>query len=128
VKPTVFAHVTNDMTIAREEIFGPVLCLLTYEDEAEAITIANDTPYGLQAYVIGSRPTASRRPSSVASVATGWRCSQGWDPNVPATRTCVSVTRPDWACPIRWRDPTRAPPSSPGRPPRERQEVRCCPR
>ena len=46
VKPTVFAHVTNDMTIAREEIFGPVLCLLSYEDEAEAITIANDTPYG----------------------------------------------------------------------------------
>jgi aldehyde dehydrogenase (NAD+) len=60
VKPTVFAHVTNDMTIAREEIFGPVLCLLSYEDEAEAITIANDTPYGLQAYVISSSPDRAK--------------------------------------------------------------------
>lgn len=51
VKPTVFANVTNDMVIAREEIFGPVLCILTYKDEAEAIRIANDTPYGLHAYV-----------------------------------------------------------------------------
>ena len=42
------------MRISREEIFGPVLCLLTYEDEAEAISIANDTPYGLQAYVISA--------------------------------------------------------------------------
>jgi aldehyde dehydrogenase (NAD+) len=54
VKPTVFANVTNDMSIAREEIFGPVLCLLTYRSEAEAISIANDTVYGLQAYVISS--------------------------------------------------------------------------
>ncbi|RUL65738.1 aldehyde dehydrogenase family protein [Dyella dinghuensis] len=60
VKPTVFAHVTNDMTIAREEVFGPVLCLLTYEDEAEAIAIANDTPYGLQAYVISSNPDRAK--------------------------------------------------------------------
>jgi aldehyde dehydrogenase (NAD+) len=60
VKPTVFAHVTNDMTIAREEIFGPVLCLLAYEDEAQSITIANDTPYGLQAYVISSSPDRAK--------------------------------------------------------------------
>jgi len=52
VKPTVFSHVTNDMTIAREEIFGPVLCLMGYRTEKEAIAIANDTSYGLQAYVI----------------------------------------------------------------------------
>jgi aldehyde dehydrogenase (NAD+) len=64
VKPTVFAHVTNDMTIAREEIFGPVLCLLTYEDEAQAITIANDTPYGLQAYVISSSPDRAKLVAS----------------------------------------------------------------
>ncbi len=51
VKPTVFSHVTNDMTIAREEIFGPVLSIIGYEDEAEAIRIANDTPYGLSGYV-----------------------------------------------------------------------------
>ncbi len=51
MKPTVFGNVTNDMTIAREEIFGPVLCILKYETEEEAIDIANDTPYGLAGYV-----------------------------------------------------------------------------
>ena len=51
VKPTVFAGVSNDMTIAREEIFGPVLCILPYDDEDEAVRIANDTPYGLSGYV-----------------------------------------------------------------------------
>jgi aldehyde dehydrogenase (NAD+) len=51
VKPTIFSNVTNDMTIAREEIFGPVLCILPYASEEEAIQIANDTPYGLAAYV-----------------------------------------------------------------------------
>jgi len=50
-RPTVFGHVTRDMTIAREEIFGPVLSILPYETEAEAIDIANDTPYGLAAYI-----------------------------------------------------------------------------
>ncbi|MDB5524682.1 MAG: aldehyde dehydrogenase family protein [Rhizobium sp.] len=54
VKPTVFTNVTNDMQIAREEIFGPVLSVLTYRDEEEAIAIANDTDYGLQAVVIGA--------------------------------------------------------------------------
>ena len=53
VKPTVFADVTNDMTIAREEIFGPVLTMLAYGSEAEAIAIGNDTVYGLAAYVQG---------------------------------------------------------------------------
>ena len=51
VRPTVFADVNNDMTIAREEIFGPVLSIIPFEDEAEAIAIANDTPYGLTNYV-----------------------------------------------------------------------------
>ncbi len=51
VRPTIFSDVRNDMTIAREEIFGPVLAILPYRDEEEAIRIANDTPYGLQAYV-----------------------------------------------------------------------------
>ena len=53
VKPTVFADVTNDMTIAREEIFGPVLAMLPYDGEDEAIRIGNDTVYGLAAYVQG---------------------------------------------------------------------------
>ena len=53
VKPTVFADVTNDMTIAKEEIFGPVLCVIKYDNEEEAIKIANDTEYGLAGYVQG---------------------------------------------------------------------------
>jgi len=52
-QPTIFSNVSNDMTIAREEIFGPVLCILPYDTEDEAIRIANDTPYGLSAYVFG---------------------------------------------------------------------------
>ena len=53
VKPTVFANVTNDMTIAREEIFGPVLSILKYDSEEQAIEMANDTEYGLAGYVQG---------------------------------------------------------------------------
>lgn len=51
VKPTVFANVDNEMTIAREEIFGPVVCIMGYDSEQEAIDIANDTEYGLAGYV-----------------------------------------------------------------------------
>jgi aldehyde dehydrogenase (NAD+) len=51
VKPTVFADVRNEMTIAREEIFGPVLCMIAYEDEEDAVRIANDSPYGLSGFV-----------------------------------------------------------------------------
>ncbi len=54
VQPTIFANVTNDMTIAREEIFGPVLSILAYDSEDDAIRIANDTPYGLSGYVSSS--------------------------------------------------------------------------
>jgi aldehyde dehydrogenase (NAD+) len=63
VQPTVFANVNNDMTIAREEIFGPVLSILGYKDEADAISIANDTVYGLAAYVSSND---SDRAKSVA--------------------------------------------------------------
>ena len=51
VKPTVFARANNQMTIAREEIFGPVLTIIPYKDEDDAVAIANDTPYGLSGYV-----------------------------------------------------------------------------
>jgi aldehyde dehydrogenase (NAD+) len=51
VRPTVFGDVRNDMTIAREEIFGPVLSVMPYDSEEQAIAIANDTPYGLSAQV-----------------------------------------------------------------------------
>ena len=61
VKPTVFSHVTPQMTIAREEIFGPVLSIMGYESEAQAIDIANGTDYGLAAYVqSGDRQRARR--------------------------------------------------------------------
>jgi aldehyde dehydrogenase (NAD+) len=64
VKPTVFVNVTNDMTIAREEIFGPVLCVITYENDDDAIKIANDTSYGLHAYVNGTDVQRARRVAS----------------------------------------------------------------
>ena len=54
VRPTVFANVTNDMTIAREEIFGPVLSIIAYDNEDDAVRIANDTTYGLSGYVASS--------------------------------------------------------------------------
>ncbi|GJI97337.1 aldehyde dehydrogenase [Duganella caerulea] len=61
VRPTVFANVRNDMDIAREEIFGPVLSMIGYDDEEEAIRIANDSDYGLQAYVFTSQPERAQR-------------------------------------------------------------------
>ena len=60
IKPTIFSDVSNDMTIAREEIFGPVLSILPYKNEDEAISIANDTEYGLSGYVSGSQEKAQK--------------------------------------------------------------------
>src|SRR5579863_2282934 len=64
VKPTVFVNVKNDMTIAREEIFGPVLSVIAYDSEEEAIRIANDSKYGLHAAVLGTDLTRTRRVAS----------------------------------------------------------------
>ncbi len=61
VRPTVFSEVRNDMTIAQEEIFGPVLAIIPYEDEEDAIRIANDTVYGLAAAVWSSDPERAKR-------------------------------------------------------------------
>jgi aldehyde dehydrogenase (NAD+) len=66
VKPTVFAEVSNDMAIAQEEIFGPVMSVIAYDTVEEAISIANDTRYGLAGYVTGTgleRPARWRRRS-----------------------------------------------------------------
>jgi aldehyde dehydrogenase (NAD+) len=60
VRPTVFTNVRNDMTIVREEIFGPVLSIIPYRSDAEAVEIANDTDYGLHAYVAGSDPARAQ--------------------------------------------------------------------
>ncbi|WP_158753764.1 aldehyde dehydrogenase family protein [Dyella sp. S184] len=64
VKPTVFVNVTNDMTIAQEEIFGPVLCVITYESEEDAVRIANDSRYGLHGFVSGADLQRARRVAS----------------------------------------------------------------
>ena len=61
VRPTIFANVNNEMTIAREEIFGPVLVMIPYKTEEEAVSIANDTPYGLSGYVFGRTVSDARR-------------------------------------------------------------------
>jgi aldehyde dehydrogenase (NAD+) len=60
-KPTIFSDVHNEMTIAREEIFGPVLCIIPYEDEDDAVRIANDTPYGLSGFVTSEDIGRARR-------------------------------------------------------------------
>jgi aldehyde dehydrogenase (NAD+) len=60
-RPTVFADVRGDMLIAREEIFGPVLSILAVDDEDDAVAVANDSPYGLQAYVFSEDLDAARR-------------------------------------------------------------------
>ena len=64
VKPTIFADVSNEMAVAQEEIFGPVLVIIPFEDEADAIAIANDTPYGLAAYLQTGSPARAERVSS----------------------------------------------------------------
>lgn len=64
VKPTIFSDVSNDMTIAREEIFGPVLSIIPYDGEDDAVRIANDTPYGLAAYVHGATIERARQVGS----------------------------------------------------------------
>jgi aldehyde dehydrogenase (NAD+) len=69
VRPTVFADVSNDMTIAREEVFGPVLCIIPFDTEEDAIAIANDTDYGLAAYI--QTGSASRAARVAAQIRAG---------------------------------------------------------
>jgi len=69
VRPTVFRDVDNDMTIAREEIFGPVLCMIPYSDIDQAVSIANDSPYGLSGYVWGG--SAAEAMAVARSLRTG---------------------------------------------------------
>jgi aldehyde dehydrogenase (NAD+) len=82
VKPTVFADVTNDMTIAREEIFGPVLCILGYDDLDHAVEIANDTDYGLAGFVSGSDLETAREVAR--RIRAGWvTINHAFDMNAP---------------------------------------------
>jgi aldehyde dehydrogenase (NAD+) len=82
VKPTVFADVTNDMTIAREEVFGPVLTILGYDDVDQAVEVANDTEYGLASYVAGADLEKAR--SVARLLRSGWVViNGGFDFNAP---------------------------------------------
>ena len=81
VEPTIFANVTNDMTIAREEIFGPVLSILGYKDEHDAINIANETIYGLSGYV------SSENIENAKSVASKLRTGMVHINNAPGDQS-----------------------------------------
>jgi aldehyde dehydrogenase (NAD+) len=82
-RPTVFSGVNPDMTIAREEIFGPVLCLIPYDDIDEAVRIANDTVYGLGAHVQGRDLDQARRVAARIRSGQVHINHPAWDPNAP---------------------------------------------
>lgn len=83
VNPTVFSEVRTDMRIAQEEIFGPVLCILPYDTVEEAVTIANDTVYGLGAQVQGSDMEAVRNVASQIRAGQVHLNYPAWDPHAP---------------------------------------------
>ena len=96
VRPTVFANVTNDMTIAREEIFGPVLAILPYETEAEAIKMANDTVYGLSGYVQSGDIAHARKVASQIRAGNVHVNGAGGDMNAPFGGYKQSGTGREW--------------------------------
>ena len=83
VRPTIFGGVTNDMTIAREEIFGPVLAILPYETEAQAIEIANDSIYGLAAYIQSRDLDRARAVARQLRAGTVNINAPDWDTHAP---------------------------------------------
>jgi aldehyde dehydrogenase (NAD+) len=83
VKPTIFSNVSNDMTIAQEEIFGPVLSLIGYQDEEDAIRIANDTVYGLSAYVSSGNLEHAARVGRQIRAGNVHLNGAGVDPGAP---------------------------------------------
>ena len=83
VRPTVFGNVTPGMTIAREEIFGPVLSVMPYGDEDEAVEIANATVYGLAAYVQGKDMKRARAIATRLRVGSVYLNYPEWDTNAP---------------------------------------------
>src|SRR5246127_1187392 len=83
VKPTVFVNVKNEMTIAQEEIFGPVLCVIAYDAEDEAIRIANDSRYGLHSAVLGKDLSRARRVASLLQAGRVVINGMSDDPQAP---------------------------------------------
>ena len=96
VRPTVFANVTNDMTIAREEIFGPVLAMLPYDSEEQAISQANDTPYGLSGYVQSGSIERARKVASRLRTGNVHLNGAGADFNAPFGGYKQSGTGREW--------------------------------
>ena len=96
VRPTVFANVTNDMTIAREEIFGPVLAMLPYDSEEEAIAQANDTVYGLSGYVQSGSLEHARKVASRLRTGNVHLNGAGVDLNAPFGGYKQSGTGREW--------------------------------
>ncbi len=96
VRPTVFANVTNDMTIAREEIFGPVLCMLPYDSEEEAIRLANDTVYGLSGYVQSGSLEHARKVAARLRTGNVHLNGAGVDLNAPFGGYKQSGTGREW--------------------------------
>jgi aldehyde dehydrogenase (NAD+) len=82
-KPTVFANVTNDMMIAREEVFGPVIAIMPYNDLNEAIDIANDSPYGLASYVQSGNPDNAKLLARKLRTGNVFLNGNNFDPNAP---------------------------------------------
>ncbi|MFT5451579.1 MAG: aldehyde dehydrogenase (NAD+) [Enterobacterales bacterium] len=82
-RPTVFANVTNDMLIAREEVFGPVLAILPYDDEEQAIQIANDSPYGLAGYIQSENIEHARAVAKRIRAGTVFLNGNNYDPSAP---------------------------------------------
>ena len=83
VKATVFANVKNDMLVAREEVFGPVLAIMPYQDEDEAVAIANDSPYGLAGYVQSGDIEHARAIARKIRAGTIFLNGNNFDPNAP---------------------------------------------
>ena len=96
VRPTVFANVTNDMTIAREEIFGPVLSILPYDTEEQAIAQANDTPYGLSGYVQSGSVEHARKVAARLRTGNVHLNGAGPDFNAPFGGYKQSGTGREW--------------------------------
>jgi aldehyde dehydrogenase (NAD+) len=96
VKPTVFANVTNDMTIAKEEIFGPVVSILGYDSVAQAVAIGNDTEYGLAAYISGTDQTKIREVASQLRAGQVSINGGGGDPTAPFGGYKMSGNGREW--------------------------------
>jgi aldehyde dehydrogenase (NAD+) len=74
IKPTIFTDVRPDMKIVQEEIFGPVAAIIKFKDEAEVVEMANDTPYGLAAYVFTESSSRSIRVAHAMEAGSVWVC------------------------------------------------------